>query len=85
MGMLIQVVRYTNPKQNLIQTHIIRSTDTVQDVVFFLLVFLYVDFRRVMFIMIWVISTGRGVLLVQYLNKGVALFHMGVFGVDWLV
>ena len=67
MVMLNQEVRYTNPKQNITQPCISKSTVTLQDSVCALIVDLYAVLRRFLLSIMKLGKTYWYVVLVQYL------------------
>ena len=69
-----------NPKQRGIYPHIDRSTRKVQDGVCNLIIYLYAVLRRVMLLMMWLMSNFGEVLLAQYLGEGFDVFCMGISG-----
>ena len=78
IGILIQKIRDTNPKKNLIQTHIAGSTVPIEDIVHAIFINPYVSSRRVMLRMIQTSITGGDVLLLQDISKVFSLYHLGV-------
>ena len=74
--MLIYEVRCTNPKQNIIQPHISRSTGPFQYSVSAIIIDLDMVFSRFLFPIMQLITTYLYVVLVQYLQKLFVLSHM---------
>ena len=65
--MFNHTVRYNNPKKKITHPHLYTITGMIQDCVYDLFIYLYVAFRRFIFLTVILSSTVGDVILNHYL------------------